>query len=131
MHPLTPSEAAIEYINAYNSHDPQRLRRGYHHDFTVENPLWDGVKRVDEVVETIRSVWATLPGARMELYNLAVAGDTALLEFTFAWDDPRDGTTKRTPVADVFTVRDGLLYNLRAYMDAGLFHGWLDGMRSS
>jgi ketosteroid isomerase-like protein len=128
MRPLTPSEAAIEYINAYNAHDLERLRRGYHDDFTVENPLWEGTKSVDEVISTFGRVWDALPGARMELYNLAVDGDTALLEFTFAWDDPRDGTTKRTPVADVFTVKDGLLANLRAYMDAGLFHGWLDEM---
>jgi ketosteroid isomerase-like protein len=125
---MTPSEAAIEYINAYNAHDLDRLRRGYHEDFTVENPLWEGTKSVDEVIATFGRVWSALPGARMELYNLAVDGDTALLEFTFAWDDPRDGTTKRTPVADVFTVKDGLLANLRAYMDAGLFHGWLDEM---
>ena len=130
MRPMTPSEAAIAYINAYNAHDIERLRRGYHPDFTVENPLWDGTRSVDQVVDTFTRVWRTLSGARMELYNLAVAGDTALLEFTFAWDDPRDGTTKRTPVADVFTVRDGLLTNLRAYMDAGLFHGWLEAMES-
>lgn len=128
MRPSTPSEAAIEYVNAYNSHDPARLRRGYHEDFTVSNPIWDGTKDADETVAFISHVWATLPGSRFELYNLAVDGDTALIEFMVAWDDPRDGSTKRTPVADVFTVRGGLLYNLRAYMDASTFHEWMDEM---
>lgn len=124
----TPTEAVIEYVNAYNSHDPERLRRGYHADFSVSNPIWEGTRNADETVAFISHVWDTLPGSRFELYNVAVDGDTALIEFLVAWDDPRDGTTKKTPVADVFTVRDGLLYNLRAYMDATTFHGWMEAM---
>lgn len=128
MRTSTPSEAALEYINAYNSHDPARLRRGYHPDFVVSNPIFEGTKNAYETVAFISHVWDTLPGARFELFNLAVDGDTALLEFTFAWDDPRDNTTKRTPVADVFTVRGGLLYNLRAYMEGTIVHGWVEEM---
>ena len=130
MRTSTPSEAAIEYVNAYNSHDPERLRRGYHPDFAVSNPIWEGTRNAEETVEFISHVWETLPGSRFEPVNLVVDGDTAVLEFMVAWDDPRDGTTKRTPVADVFTVRDGLLYNLRAYMDATTFHQWMDDMAS-
>lgn len=130
MRTSTPSEAAIEYINAYNSHDPDRLRRGYHPDFAVSNPIFEGTRDPDETVAFISHVWDTLPGARFELFNLAVDGDTALLEFMFAWDDPRDGTTKQVPVADVFTVKDGLLFNLRAYMDATVVHGWIEDMES-
>lgn len=130
MDPHTPSEAALAYVNAYNAHDRERLRTLYHESFLVENPLWQGTKGVDETVETIAGVWATLPGARFETLNVAVTGDTALLEFLFAWEDPRDGTTRRTPVADVFTVKDGKLFRLRAYMDATEFHGWLDAMRA-
>ncbi len=132
MDPQTPSEAALAYVNAYNAHDREWLRSLYHDDFRVANPLWEGTKNVDETVETLTGVWATLPGARFETTNVAVAGETALLEFLFAWDDPRGGTTttRRTPVADVFTVREGKLFRLRAYMDATEFHGWLDAMRA-
>ena len=124
----TPSEAALEYVRAYNSHDPERLARGYHADFTVSNPIWEGTKNATETVEFISHVWDTLPGSRFDLYNVAVDGETVLIEFMVAWDDPRDGSVKQMPVADVFTIRDGLLYNLRAYMDATTFHRWMEEM---
>jgi ketosteroid isomerase-like protein len=133
MDPQSPSEAALEYVNVYNRHDRERLRQLYHEDFLVENPLWQGTRNVEQTVETIAGVWATLPGARFEPYNVAVAGDTVLLEFFFAWDDPRGGevVTRRMPVADVFTVKDGKLFRLRAYMNSGEFHEWLDAMRAA
>lgn len=133
MDPQTPSEAAVAYVNAYNSHDRERLRTLYDDSFLVENPLWEGTKGVDETVETIAGVWATLPGARFETINVAVAGDTALLEFMFAWEDPRNGgtVTRRTPVADVFTIKDGKLFRLRAYMNSSEMHGWLEDMRAA
>ena len=128
MRPTTPSEAVIAYLNAYNSHDPEQLAPLYHEDFEVTNPIWNTSKNREETVAYISHVWDTLPASRFEVTNVAVSGDTALLEFIFAWDDPRDGTTKRAPVADVFTVKDGLLYQLRAYMDATTFHDWIEGM---
>ncbi len=132
MRPLTPSEAAAAYVRAYNAHDPEWLRSLYHEDFRVENPLWEGHKTLDEVAGTIQHVWDTLPGARFEITNIATTGDTVLLEFLFAWDDPRgpEPVTRKIPVADVFTVKEGKLFALRAYMDTSEFGAWLDEMAS-
>ena len=86
MRELSVSEAAIEYVNAYNSHDRKRLRAGYSDDFIVTNPLWEGIKGPEETTDTIEAVWNALTGARFALKNLIVAGETAILEMLFEWD---------------------------------------------
>ena len=93
MRESSVSEAAIEYVNAYNSHDRKRLRAGYSDDFVVTNPLWEGTKGPEETTDTIEAVWNALTGARFKLNNLIVSGDTAVLEMLFEWDDPRDQET--------------------------------------
>ena len=128
MHKASVSEAAIEYINAYNSHDSGRLRAGYADDFVVTNPLWEGTKGPEETTSTIQAVWDALPGARFALNNLIVYGETAVLEMVFEWDDPRDETTKRFAVVDIFTVEDGKLASLRAYHDTSNMRSWLQEM---
>ena len=128
MHIRSVREAAIEYINAYNSHDRARLSAGYREDFVVTNPLWEGTKGRDETVDTIAMVWDTLPGARFVLIDLIVDAETAVLDILFQWDDPRDGTTKGFAVVDIFTVRDGLLASLRAYHDTQDMRSWLGEM---
>ena len=131
MRPTSVSEAAIEYVNAYNSHDRDRLARCYDADFRVMNPLWEGEKTTEETVEVLTHVWRTLPGVRFELLNLVVEQDTAVIEFHVAWDDPTQGSepvTRRLPVVDVFNIRGGRLFRLRAYMDATQFGQWLDRM---
>lgn len=128
----SPSEAALAYVNTYNSHDPEALRSLYDPGFLVENPLWEGTKDVDETVATIQMVWDTLPGARFEAINLIVQGDTVSLELNFCWDEPTEGgsTVRRLPVNDVFWIKDGKLAGLRAYLDRGTFVSWLQQMGS-
>lgn len=128
MHIRSVREAAIEYVNAYNSHDRERLRAGYREDFVVTNPLWEGTKDRDETVQTISTVWDTLPGARFVLLDLVVHADTAVLEMLFQWDDPRDRATKGFGVVDIFTVEEGKLASLRAYHDTHDMRRWLDEM---
>lgn len=127
--PRTTTEVAIEYVNAFNAHDEDRLERLYAESFEVENPLWEGTKNRDETVRTIVDVWATLPRARFELRNLVASGPTAVLELIFMWDDTGDGeVTRRNTVVDVFTVEAGRFTSLRAYMDATVMAGWMEAM---
>jgi len=128
MRKVTIGEAAIEYVNAYNSHDRERLRAGYSDDFVVTNPLWEGTKGPEETTNTIEAVWNALSGARFVLKNLIVDGETAVLELLFEWDDPRDQQTKRFAVVDIFTVADGQLTSLRAYHDTSNMSKWLKEM---
>ena len=128
MRQISVSEAAIEYVNAYNSHDRKRLRAGYADDFVVTNPLWEGTKGPEETTDTIEAVWNALTGARFHLNNLIVSGETAILEMLFEWDDPRDQQTKRFAVVDIFTVEDGKLASLRAYHDTSNMSRWLEEM---
>ena len=128
MRKSSVGEVAIEYVNAYNSHDRERLRAGYSDDFVVTNPLWEGIKGAEETTDTIEAVWNALPGARFVLNNLIVDGETAVLELVFNWDDPRDEETKRFAVVDIFTVEDGKLASLRAYHDTSGMSRWLKEM---
>ena len=128
MRKATASEAAIEYVNAYNSHDRERLRAGYADDFVVTNPLWEGTKDREETTDTIEAVWNALPGARFVLNNLMVDDQTAVLELVFERDDPRDHETKRFAVVDIFTVAGGKLRSLRAYHDTSDMRRWLKEM---
>jgi len=128
MRKTTVSEAAIEYVNAYNSHDRERLRAGYADDFVVTNPLWEGTKGPEETTDTIEAVWDALSGARFALNNLIVDDETAVLELVFEWDDPRDHETKRFAVVDIFTVVDEKLASLRAYHDTSNMSRWLKEM---
>ena len=128
MRESSVSEAAIEYVNAYNSHDRKRLRAGYSDDFVVTNPLWEGTKGPEETTDTIEAVWNALTGARFKLNNLIVSGDTAVLEMLFEWDDPRDQETKCFAVVDIFTVQNGKLASLRAYHDTSNMSRWLEEM---
>ena len=126
----TPIEAAEEYVAAYNARSVERLLDLYDPGFHAENPLWEGSKSVDQTLATIQRVWDTLPGSRMEITRLTEIDDIVVLEMLLGWEDPRTGTpvSAYTPVADIFTVREGRLVELRAYMDAGTFETWLNAM---
>ncbi len=86
-----PSEAAGEYVSAYNARSVSRLMELYDAGFRAENPLWSGSKDVQQTVSTVERVWNTIPGAHMEITNIMEMGERAVLEMLFGWDDPRAG----------------------------------------
>ena len=115
---------AREYSDAWNRRDWSRWRELFHPEYTYTGG--DGqVQKGPEAGMAIGQMFATaFPDGRIDVQQISVAGDTAIVEFIGRGTHNGDlmgiaptGRQLTIPVCDILEIRDGKIIAEREYMD--------------
>jgi predicted ester cyclase len=116
-------------VDAWNSHDVERICAFFHHDFENHQAPLPPVIGLDAYRRHLGEWFAAYPDLRLEIVSLFSEGDLVCLETKatgtparpfFGVDRPR-GTDNRA--LDVLELRDGLVRHQRGYWDFSLWTG--------
>src|SRR3990172_11593177 len=115
---------AREYSDAWNRRDWAKWRELFHPEYTYTGG--DGqVQKGPEAGMAIGQMFATaFPDGRIDVQQISVAGDTAIVEFIGRGTHNGDlmgiaptGRQLTIPVCDILQIRDGKIIAEREYMD--------------
>jgi uncharacterized protein len=113
MNTETTRSAVLEHLAAFNSHDGQRLFRGFD-----ESIVWStGADRFEgrQALHDLFDAWLWSMTPRLDLVRLIVEGDTASAECVEHL--VIDGEPAGFAIAAFFTVRDGLLVRVKVFRE--------------
>jgi len=118
------ASVAREYSDAWNRRDWAKWRELFHPEYTYTGG--DGqVQKGPEAGMAIGQMFATaFPDGRIDVQQISVAGDTAIVEFIGRGTHNGDlmgiaptGRQLTIPVCDILQIRDGKIIAEREYMD--------------
>ena len=119
-----PTSIAREYLESFNRRDWDRIRDLFAPGYSYTGG--DGEKRQGpEAGLAIVQMWAgAFPDARIEIRDIHVAGDTAIVEFQAGGTQDGElmgiaatGRKVSMPVCTVLDIKDGKITAEREYMD--------------
>jgi nuclear transport factor 2 (NTF2) superfamily protein len=113
---MTPEEIVKLAENAYNSQDIEKVKGLFHPDVVV---YWDGKKILEgreQVVEFERNNFASMTDFHLKKTMRAASGDTIAVEWTGNFIDKESGKKFEMFGAEFWKLRDGLLFEWRAYL---------------
>ena len=115
MSEFTPLERVRAYYRDLNTGDPQKVARHFHpnanHYYTRLQPQLSGGQIGELTEQGVKHL-----DASWHLEHAIEQGDEVVIEWTMLWRDPRhDGVRRLDRGTEWFSVRDGLIEEVRAY----------------
>jgi ketosteroid isomerase-like protein len=115
MTELTPLERVKAYYRDLNTGDPDRVARHFHpdahHYYTRLGPNRSAREIGEQTEQGVKHL-----DASWHIEQAIESGDEVVIEWTMLWRDPRhDGVKRLDRGTEWFSVRDGLIAEVRAY----------------
>ena len=125
MTALTPTQIAMQWIQNYNSHNPEQAASLYHEQVTnLQLPWGNAVIGRDAMKHTYEKVFRAFPDITIEARNIIAEASTVVIEWRFT------GTMKGEFAGfapnhhsfdmngcEVFEIVDGLIFRQHGYWD--------------
>jgi predicted ester cyclase len=123
-------EIVRELVDAWNSHDIERIAAFFHDDFENWQLPIPTVRGLDAYRDHLRHWFAAYPDLRMEIVTLFADGDSVCLETRGVgtssapfFGGAGDSASNENRALDILELRDGKVWRERGYWDFSLFTG--------
>jgi predicted ester cyclase len=126
----TAVDIVRDLVDAWNSHDVERIATFFHEDFENWQLPVPTVRGLDAYRDHLQHWFAAYPDLRLEIVTLFAAGDTVCLETRGIgtssapfFGGQGDGGANENRALDILELRDGKVRRERGYWDFSLFTG--------
>lgn len=99
------------YVAAFDARDPGRVAALLATDFALEDPVVKRIQGKDAALKAMADIFASCDALSFSARNIFTDGDTTVIEFDLRLDQTH------LKGVDIIEWRDGLMVELRAYLD--------------
>ena len=104
-------ELTQDYVAAFNAKDLAGVAALLHENAALEDPVVQRIEGKAAVLEAVKAIFASCARLEFRARNIFVDGTTSIIEFDLELD------ATRLKGADIVIWQDGLISELRAYLD--------------